>query len=426
MNHDEAGSRLPWVEPEEAARRLRRLGGLAWLDAGRPEADGGQVSWVAAGPSRALRARASEADVLGRLDRFVKAAGGVAIGWLGYDLGRAVERMPSRAAADLALPDLCVRAYECALRFDHVAREVELVGRQAEVLAGALARPGEEVGGGWLGELDADMGPEAHAAGVARILEYIGAGDVYQVNLARRLRGRASGDALGLYLRLRAGSPAPMGAYLEEADHAILSNSPERFLRVRGGVIEAEPIKGTRPRGATDAEDRRLIAELGADDKERAEHVMIVDLLRNDLGRVAEYGSVSVTGMMRVLSIATVHHLVSTVRGRLRAGASLEAILRAAFPGGSITGAPKVRAMEIIEELEPVRRGPYTGAVGWMSPTGDLDLSIAIRTGVWLGDPRAGGELHVHAGGGIVADSTAAGELAETEAKALAWRRLAR
>ncbi len=417
--------RIDWIDPAEAAWRLRPLGRLAWLDGARKD-EHGRRSYLCAAPSASLSLVASDAEPLGALERFVAAAGAIAVGWLGYDLGRAVERLPARAAADLPLPDACVQAYPAFLRLDHEERSARLVGdaKGRAVLRAALSSGGARVETAELRGFQAEMGAAEHARGVSRILEYILAGDVYQVNLARRFRGRLEGDALALYQRLSARSPAPFGAYLEADDHAILSNSPERFLRVADGGIEAYPIKGTRPRGADDEADRRLCAELLADEKERAEHLMIVDLLRNDLGRVSEVGSIEVQDMMRVLSLETVHHLVSTVSGRLRRDVGLADILRATFPGGSITGAPKVRAMEIIEELEPVRRGPYTGAVGWFAPDGSLDLSIAIRTGILLGSPRTGGQLVAYAGGGIVADSAPAAELAETEAKILAWSML--
>ncbi len=415
---------IAWVEPADAALALVGLGGLAWLDAARAEGAGTQTSWLAAGPCAEL-AEDATATCPARLEAFVRAAPALAVGYLGYDLGRAIERVPVIARPDVGVRDVCVRAYASALRLDHRSGRAWLLGepRARTSLARALGRSGARAPGA-LGPLEAEMDGPAHAERVRQVLEYIHAGDVYQANLARRFRGALRGDALSVYLALRAVSPAPMGAYLEGEDWAILSNSPERLVRVRGRRIEAEPIKGTRPRGRTPEEDVRLAAELARDEKEQAEHVMIVDLLRNDLGRISEIGSVGVDGMARLLSVANVHHLVSTVRGTLRADVGLEAIVRATFPGGSITGAPKVRAMEIIEELEPVRRGPYTGAIGWATPGGELDWSIAIRTGVLRGAPRRGGDLLVWVGGGIVADSTPAGELAETEVKLAAWRRV--
>jgi anthranilate/para-aminobenzoate synthase component I len=261
--------------------------------------------------------------------------------------------------------------------------------------------------------------PDLHLAGVRRILEYLRAGDAYQINLARRLTATLlpTPDPPGwaLFCRLQHESPAPHAFWMVADDGAVVvGNSPERFLRLRpDGAIETRPIKGTRPHTTSPA-------ALAADPKDQAEHLMIVDLERNDLGRVCQTGSVRVEGFARTVSLATVHHLVSTVRGQLRPGVGLAALLRATFPGGSITGAPKIRAMEIIDELEPVARGPYTGATGWLGAAGDLDLAVAIRTAL-----VRDGQLTLWVGGGIVADSVPEDELRETEVKARAFARLA-
>ena len=248
---------------------------------------------------------------------------------------------------------------------------------------------------------------------VRRILEYIAAGDCYQVNLSQRLSAPYSGSAWSLYERLRAASPAPYSAFLDCGDHQVLSSSPELFLRVRGGEVETHPIKGTRPRGRTPEEDAAAAAELLSSPKDRAELLMIVDLERNDLGRVCRFGSVTVPELYRLESYANVHHLVATVRGQLRPQITPLECLRAAFPGGSITGAPKIRAMEIIEELEPVRRSLYTGAIGWVDGRGDGEWNIAIRTMV-----VKQGVVQFHVGGGVVADSDPQAEYEETLAKA--------
>lgn len=248
---------------------------------------------------------------------------------------------------------------------------------------------------------------------VRRVLEYIAAGDCYQVNLSQRFRAPLSRSPWELYESLRRISPAPYAAFLDCGDHQVLSSSPELFLKVEGRDVETRPIKGTRPRGKTPEEDRARAAELVASVKDRAELLMIVDLERNDLGRVCEYGSVRVPELYRLESYANVHHLVATVRGRLRPEVGPLECLRAAFPGGSITGAPKIRAMEIIEDLEPVRRGVYTGAVGWVDGRGRAEWNIAIRTMVVRSD-----QVYFHAGGGIVADSEPTAEYEETLAKA--------
>jgi len=256
---------------------------------------------------------------------------------------------------------------------------------------------------------------EAYLAAIRRAKEHIAAGDIYQVNLSQRLSAPLATTPFDLYRRLTRTNPAPFSAYFETPEAAIVSCSPERFLQVRGREVETRPIKGTRPRGETPAEDARLAAELLASEKDRAENVMIVDLERNDLGRVCEYGSVHAPELFAVESYATVHHLVSTVRGRLHPNANAVDCLRASFPGGSITGAPKVRSMEIIEELEPTRRGVYTGAIGYLCFSGDMDLNIVIRTLV-----VKDGVAHFQVGGGLVADSDPDAEYQETIDKAQA------
>ncbi len=255
---------------------------------------------------------------------------------------------------------------------------------------------------------------------VRRVQDYIRAGDVYQVNLARRLDAPCPDPSAlrRLYLRLADATAAPFCAYLETRERTLLSSSPERFLRSDGREVETRPIKGTRPRGRTPSEDAALLRELLASAKDRAEHVMIVDLERNDLGRVCEIGSVRVSELCRSRSFSDVHHLVSTVRGRLRDPGDWVGLLEATFPSGSITGAPKLRAMQIIAELEPVPRGVYTGAIGSIDAAGRVDLSIAIRTAI-----AARGELHLHLGGGIVSDSDPESELRETRDKGRGFAR---
>ncbi|MBX3726620.1 MAG: aminodeoxychorismate synthase component I [Xanthomonadales bacterium] len=262
--------------------------------------------------------------------------------------------------------------------------------------------------------LDEDP-PERFLAGVARILEYLRAGDVFQVNLSRAWQARfaEAPDPVVLYRCLREASPAPFSALLRFAGAALLSASPERLLRVRGTRIDTRPIAGTRPRGADEVSDRALLAELIGHPKERAEHVMLIDLERNDLGRVCRPGSIRVDELMALESYSHVHHIVSNVSGELRPGTTPGAILRALFPGGTITGCPKVRCMEIIAELEGTGRGPYTGAIGYLDRSGDMDLNILIRS-AW----QQGRTLGFRTGAGIVADSVPARELAETRSKA--------
>jgi para-aminobenzoate synthetase component 1 len=249
---------------------------------------------------------------------------------------------------------------------------------------------------------------------VQRVIDYVFAGDIFQANLSQRLEAPLVGTPLDLYRRLRHSNPAPFSAYLDYGDVVVASSSPERFLRVEpGGRVETRPIKGTRPRGLSPEHDAALAQALAESDKDRAENVMIVDLLRNDLSRVCRAGTVQVPELFTIEHYATVHHLVSTVVGELASGRGPVDLLRAAFPGGSITGAPKVRAMQIIAELEPTQRAVYCGAIGYLSRTGALDTSIVIRTCLVLGR-----EVYFQVGGGIVADSDPELEYRETLDKA--------
>jgi para-aminobenzoate synthetase component 1 len=357
---------------------------------------------------------------------------GGAIGAWSYDLRYRLERLPVLGVTDLDLPDAWIGLYETLYAFDHRAGrgylvraprpgEPEAVTRKAlRQLRRLLAAPAAEVGCPSIGAASAvvsNLTRERYLAGVRRAQEYIAAGDIYQVNLSQRFSAQLAGSPYHRYCRLRRASPAPFAAYLDGGDFQILSSSPERFLRVRGREVETRPIKGTRPRGQGAAADARLAAELLGSEKDRAELLMIVDLERNDLGRVCEYGSIRVPRLFELESHPTVHHLVATITGRLAIGQHALDLLRAAFPGGSITGAPKVRAMEIIEELEPVHRSFYTGAIGYVGFDGNAEWNIAIRTMV----ATAGGVTFA-AGGGIVADSVPELEYDETLHKARAMR----
>jgi para-aminobenzoate synthetase component 1 len=354
-------------------------------------------------------------------------AGG-AIGYFAYDLARRLERLPNLAKADLDLPDLSVGLYDWAVVVDHEERRTHLVcaGRDEEgladwdriralVLAGSPSRRPFRV----LSEAVSNLGRDEYRRRFERIKRYIRDGDCYQVNLAQRFSAPAEGDAYDAYRGLQGLNPAPFSAFLRLAAGAILCSSPERFLEVRGDRVETRPIKGTRPRSGNKARDRALALELKASAKDLAENLMIVDLLRNDLGKTCALGSIRVPALFEVESYETVHHLVSTVTGRLAAGRHALDLLEGCFPGGSITGAPKLRAMEIIEELEPHRRGVYCGAIGYIGYDGAMDLNIAIRTLVYQG-----GWIHAWAGGGIVMDSDPEAEYQETLDKAQAMLRL--
>ncbi|MCL6614096.1 MAG: anthranilate synthase component I family protein, partial [Firmicutes bacterium] len=351
-------------------------------------------------------------------------AHGGAIGYFGYEMGRNLVGLPAQRGTEApGPPDSWFGFFSSLLILDHRAGETWLVAtghpdpasrvlararlaRLARLLAETCAEGEEEkeVNSGFLPARPAIhslLDRASYTRAVARAKEYIAAGEIYQVNLSRRIVTEWSGDPLALYLRLREASPAPFGAFLRLDDEtALLSASPELFLRIEGGRVETRPIKGTRPRGRTVAEDRRLARELLADEKERAELMMVVDLERNDLSRVCLPGTVEVPRLCGLESYAQVHHLVATVIGRRRPDMEAIDVLRATFPGGSITGVPKRRAMEIIEELEPVPRGPYTGSLGYMGFDGQAVFNILIRTG-WI----HAGRIHFQTGGAVTADS---------------------
>lgn len=360
--------------------------------------------------------------------------GGV-IGLAAYELGDRVEAL-GLALARTNWPDLTLARYRALLAFDHRQRQVIAVGR-GETEAAARARARDALA--WLvvpaaarPPLEGPLCPtlsapddEAYERAVAQVVERIRSGEIFQANIARAWRGRlaAGADPFDLFTRLRGQSPAPFSAYWRLADRALVSNSPERFLRLSGqdASIETKPIKGTRPRGANAAEDARLVAELTASAKDRAENLMIVDLMRNDLARVSPPGSVRVGDLFRVETFANVHHLVSTVTARLKPGLTAADLLRASFPPGSITGAPKVQAMKVISELEPPR-GPYCGSLFWAGFDGGLESSVLIRT-VGLERDASGWRLEARAGAGIVADSDPHAERLETQDKIAALRR---
>ncbi|MEF8833423.1 MAG: aminodeoxychorismate synthase component I [Halofilum sp. (in: g-proteobacteria)] len=359
--------------------------------------------------------------------------GGGAIGWFGYDLARRIEQLPSRAVDAERIPEMAVGIYDWAFVSDHVEQRSWLVTagrdpRTAERWSGleaAFRAPPAPVDRGRLrvrGGARANLDEAGYREAFGRVQAYLRAGDCYQVNLAQRFEVAASGPSWPAFRQLRQAARAPFAAYMSTPAADILSVSPERFLQVAAdGRVETRPIKGTRPRDPAPARDRELGEALVASAKDRAENVMIVDLLRNDLGRVCATGSVRVPRLFELESFPGVHHLVSTVTGRLATGRHALDLLRASFPGGSITGAPKIRAMEIIEELEPHRRGVYCGAIGYIGFDGAMDTNIAIRTLVYS-DRR----VRCWAGGGIVIDSEAAAEYQETFDKAAGMLRLLR
>jgi aminodeoxychorismate synthase component I len=369
------------------------------------------------------------------LDRFCAATaaaarssepfGGGVVAALSYDLRHWVERIPSSAPDDLGLPVLHAAAYDWLLSYSYANRQYRLASayrsaaelREVAARLAALARQPAPNGTGRLTACArADITQAEYFAAVRATLDYIAAGDVYQVNLAHRFSVANPPAPAALFTALQRRHPVPFAAYLDGGDFVLVSNSPECFLMLNGQELATFPIKGTRPRGADAQTDASLAAQLQADPKEQAEHVMIVDLERNDLGRVCRTGTVRVDEFARLHAFPSLHHLVSRVSGRLTGGTQLADVLRATFPGGSITGAPKIRAMEIIDELEPVRRGFYTGAIGFIGLDGHAVFNLAIRTAV-----ATPARFTYHAGGGIVADSIPAREYDETLLKAQAF-----
>jgi para-aminobenzoate synthetase component 1 len=363
---------------------------------------------------------------------------GGALGYWGYDLARQKMSLQVLPQNQIHFPDMAVGLYDWALVLDHQLKTARLVSRQrhqstASILPNILARlqraalPSIHPGDSFLqqnvvaetdsfrvyGTIISNFTRAQYESAFNAVQAYLQAGDCYQINLAQRFSAAASGDAFNAYLALRRLCPAPYSAYFNLPQVQILCASPERFLRVQNGSVESKPIKGTRPRHSDPHYDRQIAEDLRKHPKDRAENLMIVDLLRNDLGKNCLPGSITVPTLFEVESFANVHHLVSTVKGKLAHGCDALQVLRDSFPGGSITGAPKQRAMQIIEQLEPAQRGIYCGSIGYIGFDGNMDSNIVIRTLV-----NADNEIHCWAGGGIVADSNAAAEYQETLDKA--------
>ncbi|TVP78535.1 MAG: aminodeoxychorismate synthase component I [Puniceicoccaceae bacterium] len=355
---------------------------------------------------------------------------GGAVGYLSYDYGRRLEALPACALDDRGIPDLHFGLYDGIAALDHRSGKLYLIAhgleqaadRVMERLRGILNAcaadcPASPAPPARRGAWTWNMSREEFCAAVESVRAYIASGDVYQVNLSQRARCAYQGDGLSLYAALRRGNPAPYGAYFDFGTWQLISTSPEQFLRKKGRALETRPIKGTRPRGSTPEADRALAAELQASEKDRAELLMIVDLERNDLGRVARFGSVRVEGLYQLEHYARVIHQTARVKAELSEDKDVYDALEALFPGGSITGAPKIRAMEIIEALEPTRRGAYCGSIGYIGFDGDAEFNIAIRS-LHLKD----GQLDYQVGGGIVWDSEPEAEYQETLDKARAIR----
>lgn len=355
---------------------------------------------------------------------------GGALGYFAYDLARRLECLESRASNSDAIAPMQIGIYDWVILVDHRNKTACLIshGFDAKTRAnwGALCalleapllpHDAEPQMFKLNSAVQSNMDAATYAAAFNKIQHYIQEGDCYQVNLAQRFSAKASGDSWQAYQKLREISPAPFMAYMNFGAMQVLSGSPERFLQVQHGSVETRPIKGTRPRADDPVLDAQYAQDLQTSLKDRAENLMIVDLLRNDIGKNCETGSVRADKLFQLQSFANVHHLVSIVTGRLQAGKTALDLLRGCFPGGSITGAPKLRAMQIIEELEPHRRGVYCGAIGYIGFDGNMDTNIAIRTAVYLSHNNCG-EISFYAGGGIVADSDLEKEYKETLDKA--------
>jgi para-aminobenzoate synthetase component 1 len=436
--------------PYEVAAIFRDRNYFAFLDSSRNGSVQGRYSILGWDPEIVFRAKRDRIDLCARgewirrsedpisaLDRLlriwtpesantIRFAGG-AIGYLGYDLFRFLERYDNlRAVDDLHLPDCCLAIYDMLLVFDHENNEWTLRGNSSETrlemrlseIQRHFADLPANRGVRKVGPPQSNMDKQQYVAAVEKALDYIAAGDIYQVNLSQRFCQQVEASPFELFSSLRSVSPSFYGAYLNCGDHVVISSSPELFLAREGPVIETRPIKGTRPRGRDKEEDQQMETDLIDNEKEAAELAMIVDLERNDLGRLCEYGSVEVVEHRYVDRLPTLFHTVSTVRGRLRGGTTIVDILRATFPGGSISGCPKIRAIQIIDELERTQRHVYTGSIGFMGFNGDLRLNVAIRTMTVIGN-----RVYYHVGSGIVADSIPEREYEETLHKAAALQR---
>jgi len=465
---------VPAPDPVEACTRLAGLPFIVFLDSATHPDQVGRHSFLAADPATVVRSKGALTQQLGGgcwtrvaadpvthvgalLEPFAAepVAGippfqGGAAGYVGYDWGAQLERVPRTRYDDVAIPDVMLGLYDWVIAWDHQTEQAWVIStgipeqgtarreRAARRLAFVketlmrdagcemrdasvrLPHPASRIPAAPsypvpdVPSLRSNFTRPGYLDAVARVIEYVYAGDIFQASLSQRLQASLAGTPFELYRRLRQRNPAPFAAYLDFGDVVVASSSPERFLRVDDGRrVETRPIKGTRPRGVGPEHDAALALALAESDKDMAENVMIVDLLRNDLSRVCQPGTVRVPELFALEHYQTVHHLVSTVVGELTPGHDALDLLRAAFPGGSITGAPKVRAMQIIAELEPTQRAVYCGSIGYVSVTGALDTSIVIRTYLVVGR-----DVYFQVGGGIVADSDPAQEYRETLDKA--------
>ncbi len=437
---------LPYFK--DSAKLFAPLANRLWsvfLDSGAPNSQYGRFDILAANPVCTLVTKGSVTDInqngtvkqftedpfsllkqqLGEYHPGIKGLpfNGGAIGYFSYDLARRLERLPEVAGSSEKIPEMAIGIYQWAVIVDHQLKRSCLVGQEHSEIDwselqeqfSSIQKITKTENFKVLANVASNMTRESYAKAFSKVKYYLREGDCYQVNLSQRFSVECSGDPWQAYLKLRELNAAPFASYLNIPGAQVLSSSPERFLQVTGNFVETRPIKGTRPRRKDLIENQFQIEQLRQSEKDRAENVMIVDLLRNDLSKTCKIGSVKVPRLFSVESYATVHHLVSTITGTLQKGKHSLDLLRSCFPGGSITGAPKIRAMEIIEELEPDRRGVYCGSIGYIGFDGNMDTNIAIRTMTYHQN-----KIYFSAGGGIVQDSILEEEYQESFDKAAA------
>lgn len=450
---------IDYPDIESVLMRLSCEENIVFLDSSKFDASLGRYSYIAVDPIHVIKSKNNIITVDDKpcsgnpfeiikqtldiystktLDELPPFQGG-AVGYFAYDLLHHLESIPRAPSDPLNVPDLVLGIYDCVMAFDHLKKQCWILSHgfpeKNKTIRQNLAREKVEAlyqkailsepqpNQNWSNDspIESNFSKQDYCAAIQKTIEYIYAGDIFQANITQCFHGRLPPNISynDLYLALRQQNPAPFSAYLNFSDVCVASASPERFIRLQDGNVETRPIKGTRPRGKNSKEDTQLAEALLASEKDRAENTMIVDLMRNDLSRVCDADSVEVTQLCGLESYETVHHLVSAVEGKLIDGNDAIDLLQATFPPGSITGAPKVRAMEIISELETVARGVYCGSVGFIGFDGNMDTSVVIRTYI-LKDR----DVYFQAGGGIVADSLPTEEYAESLVKARALRRV--
>lgn len=433
---------IPWINPFDCFFRLRGDGPSIFLESHGGSPKTSRFSYIGITPEIIINGKLNDTvapiellrqllrkNRVPRVDGIPPFVGGVA-GYFGYDTIHLFEELPRNAVDDLKLPDVVLMKVDLLVSFDHVMKKTWIVAsadgcghdellhsKRIIELENRILRCSSIIKtGGQIAKIRvmSNLTKKEYIDMVKRCMEYISAGDIFQANLSQRLSAHVKGvDPLNLYRILREINPSPFSAFFDTGDMQLVSSSPERLVRLYDGIVETRPIAGTRPRGIDPVRNGILQKELLSDEKERAEHIMLVDLERNDIGRVCRFGSVSVDEFMVLEPYSHVTHIVSNVTGGINPDNDAFDLIRAVFPGGTITGVPKIRCMEIIDELEPTARGPYTGSLGYISYTGDMDLNIIIRTFV-IRD----GWAHVQVGAGIVADSEPEKEYFETLYKA--------